>query len=187
MRCSDDMVRSRWLLVTLILAACGARSGSGAGSNDHGLAADGPLACPAPKVFCSDPAPSCPSGTFPEAQTCFGGYCPDRCWTGACETCAGDCQKDSDCVIAHRHGCCDLSLKSCRVVIPRSALESDPCYFLTSKTSTGFPQPPAGCAEQCTADPLCWPCWHCPPPTTRCEGGTCVGAWPDCEPDCGCI
>jgi hypothetical protein len=184
----------RFLLLILVFAAgCPADSPGGLpdGALPDGATPDGttpdaaPAACPGPKVFCDRPPPACPAGSAPVAEPCPNGHCPGRCYTGACAPCASECQRDSDCRLVGRHGCCgpagDCAM-GCFWAAPAAVL-SDPCYFAAG---CPVPRPPAGCPMACTMDPRCVACPHCSPHAARCEGGRCVSAWTRCEPNCFC-
>lgn len=182
------------LLLCAVVVSCGKRPGisvadatldAGGGETDAGV--DGAvLSCPAPVVFCNELPPSCPQGSFPEADPCPMGSCANRCWTGNCMVCEIDCVRDTDCALVGRHGCCGNAgdcARGCSWAMPAGVLAGDPCYF---ETQCPVPTPPQGCPIDCTDDPRCLACPHCGPSLARCEGGACVSAWPGCEPTCMC-
>ncbi len=161
-----------------------AAAGVDAPRAEDAAAMDGAAACPRPVVQCEAVGPMCPPGEYPEADPCPGGYCPARCWTGACLPCGTECVADDDCALVGRHGCCGPAGDcggGCFWAVPATAL-AEACYF---PAGCPIPGPPAGCATACTTDPLCEACPHCGPTSTRCEGGTCESVW-SCEPNCLC-
>ena len=142
--------------------------------------------CPSPRVFCDAPPPDCSAGTFPEAEPCGGGNCPRRCWTGRCLPCITECDRDADCVLVGRFGCCPVGGGDlCRWGTPRSYIEKDPCAFEGGEPMPN--DPPKGCPAECLGDPVCGECAHCSPDSVRCEGGQCVGVFSYCEPSCACF
>jgi hypothetical protein len=186
-------------LCSLAILGCGGRSaarGSGGegeaegeseaeGEAESEAESEGEPGCPAPRVFCDEPAPACAAGTYPAVDLdCLGGHCAGRCYTGACLPCAGDCESALDCVLVGRHGCdACANIGGCADAVPLGAASEDECYFTYIEPP---PPPPAGCPTTCIDDPLCPRCWHCGPDSVRCEGGRCVPTWSSCEPACVC-
>jgi hypothetical protein len=159
---------------------------AGVGDPDAG-GPDGAVAsCPVPVVFCNEIPPSCPPGSYPEADPCPHGWCANRCWTGSCATCGTECAGDADCALVGRHGCCGMAgdcFDGCFWAMPVSVLAEDSCYF---EADCPVPTSPPSCPADCVDDPRCLACPHCGPSLARCEGGACVSAWPSCEPTCMC-
>lgn len=79
---------------------------------------------------------------------------------------AGECVRDSDCVVAQPFDCCN----GCPEVATRAALGSDPELHCFYEQGTPPPTPPVDCLMDCFACPLCFP----QPLGARCELGACV-------------